>query len=96
MTPPAGRSDIRLRLDELLAAIDAGTLAPVKRLLSHLRAVDVAHLLESSPPRARHILWQLIDAEQEGEVLQELGDDVKGALLDGQTKPGAATLRRVV
>lgn len=82
MTPPAGRSDIRVRLDELLAAIDAGTLAPVKRLLSHLRAVDVAHLLESSPPRARHILWQLIDAEQEGEVLQELGDDVKGALLE--------------
>ena len=48
MTLPPGRGYIRLRLEELLAAIDAGTLAPVKRLLSHRSAVDVAHLLESS------------------------------------------------
>ena len=82
MTLASGRGSIRLRLEELRAAIDAGTLAPAKRLLNHLSAVDVAHLLESSPPRARHVLWQLIDAEQEGEVLQELGDDVKGALLE--------------
>ena len=62
MTLASGRGSIRLRLEELLAAIDAGTLAPAKRLLNHLSAVDVAHLLESSPPRARHVLWQLIDA----------------------------------
>lgn len=82
MTAPPARGDIRRRLEELLAAIDAGTLSHVRRVLSHLGAVEVAHLLESSPPRARHILWQLIEPEQEGEVLQELGDDVMGALLE--------------
>jgi len=74
--------DIRARLEELLAAIDAGTLAPVKRLLSSLSPVDVAYLLESSPPRARHIVWELIGAEQQGEVLQELGHEVMGEFLE--------------
>ena len=35
MTLASGRGSIRLRLEELLAAIDAGTLAPAKRLLNH-------------------------------------------------------------
>ena len=69
MTPSRGRNDIRQRLEELLAAIDAGTLSPVKRLLAHHSPEDIAYLLESSPPRARHILWQLIAPEREGEVL---------------------------
>ena len=81
MTPSRGRNYIRQRLEELLAAIDAGTLPPVKRLLAHHSPEDIAYLLESSPPRARHILWQLIAPEREGEVLQELGSEVAGEFL---------------
>jgi magnesium transporter len=82
VTQSSKRSDIRQRLEELLAAIDAGTLAPVKRMLAHHSPEDVAYLLESSPPRARQILWQLIEADQEGEVLQELGAEVASEFLE--------------
>ncbi len=55
-------------LDRLSAALDSGTLVDVRRMLNGLPPADVAHLLESSPPKFRHILWQLVEVEQEGEV----------------------------
>jgi hypothetical protein len=33
----------------------------VRRLLRNLEPGDVAHIFESSPPRYRHVLWQLIE-----------------------------------
>ncbi|PCI45086.1 MAG: magnesium transporter [Proteobacteria bacterium] len=42
---------------------------------------DIAHLLESSPPRQRALLWNLVDKQLEGEVLQYLNDDIRGYFL---------------
>ncbi len=43
---------------------------------------DIAHLLESSPPRQRALLWNLVDKQLEGgEVLQYLGDDIRSYFL---------------
>ncbi|MBE9538039.1 MAG: magnesium transporter [Proteobacteria bacterium] len=69
------------KLEELSAALDSGTFADVRRMLNGLPAGDVAHLLESSPPRFRHILWQLVEVEQEGEVLGELSDELQAFFL---------------
>ena len=74
--------EISERLHELLAVVDGGTSASVRRMLRSIPPEDVAHLLESSPPRARHIVWQLIDTELQGEVLQELGYDVMTDFLE--------------
>jgi magnesium transporter len=68
-------------IDRLSAALDSGTFVDVRRMLNGLPPADVAHLLESSPPKFRHILWQMVDAEHEGEVLNELGDDVQATIL---------------
>ncbi|MCX2841518.1 magnesium transporter [Microbulbifer thermotolerans] len=80
--PPA---DIKFRaqnqLGELFAALDSGTGREVRRMLSTLTPQSVAQLLESSPPRIRQVLWKLIDHEVEGEVLQELSDDVRSQIL---------------
>ncbi len=51
------------QLDRLSAALESGTFVDVKRMLNGLPAGDVAHLLESTPPRYRHVLWQLVDLE---------------------------------
>tara|TARA_R110002072_G_scaffold86030_2_gene194310 strand:- start:20906 stop:22258 length:1353 start_codon:yes stop_codon:yes gene_type:complete len=64
-------------LDKLSAALESGTFVDVRRMLNGLSPADIAHLIESSPPRFRHVLWQLVDAEREGEVLGELGDDLQ-------------------
>ena len=69
------------KLEELSAALDSGTFTDVRRMLNGLPPADVAHLLESSPPRFRHILWQLVEVDQEGEVLGELGDELQTLFL---------------
>lgn len=69
------------RLGELFAALDSGTGREVRRMLSTLTPQSIAQLLESSPPRIRQVLWKLIDKEIEGEVLQELTDDVRSQIL---------------
>jgi magnesium transporter len=69
------------KLEELSAALDSGTFTDVRRMLNGLPAADVAHLLESSPPRFRHILWQLVEVDQEGEVLGELSDELQALFL---------------
>ena len=69
------------QLDKLSLALNSGTLADVRRMLNGLSAADVAHLLESSPPRYRHMLWQMFDSDREGEVINELNDELRSVFL---------------
>ncbi len=48
-----------------------------RRLLNQLPAEDIAHLLESSPPKKRSLLWKLLDTSLEGAVLSELSEEVR-------------------
>ena len=68
-------------LDKLSMALDSGALEDVRRMLNGLLPADVAHLLESSPPKFRHILWQMVEVEREGEVLGELSDELQAHFL---------------
>lgn len=68
-------------LDKLNSALDSGAFVDVRRMLNGLSPADVAHLIESSPPRMRHIIWQMVEVEQEGEVLGELSDELQGQFL---------------
>ncbi|WP_353409409.1 magnesium transporter [Pseudoteredinibacter isoporae] len=69
------------QLGELYEALDSGTFKQVRRMLNGLSPVEIAHLLESSPPPSRRALWRLIDKEKEGDVLQELPDDIQAQFL---------------
>jgi magnesium transporter len=79
-------------LDRLSAAMESGTFVDVRRMLNGLSPADVAHLIESSPPRFRHILWQMVDVEREGEVLGELGDDLQAQFLGAMDATEVAQL----
>jgi len=66
------------RLAKLNEALESGALDQARRMLNRgLAPVDVAHLLESTPPKEREILWGLLDPDIHGDVLQYLGDDVQ-------------------
>ncbi len=68
--------------DTLNAALDSGEFLQLRLLLNQtLLPVEVAHLLESSPPKEREILWNLLESESEGEVLQHLNDDIQADFL---------------
>ncbi len=66
---------------ELNQALDSGSLYEVRQLLKALPGARIAHLLESSPPKTRNVLWQLIDKDAEGEVLQDLNEDLQSNIL---------------
>ncbi|WP_439105729.1 magnesium transporter [Congregibacter sp.] len=62
--------------DSVSRALESGTLVDVRRLIRVMEPGEVAHILESSPPRFRHVLWQLLEGSQEAEVLNELGEEL--------------------
>ncbi|MGR0279555.1 magnesium transporter [Marinomonas dokdonensis] len=58
-------------------SLESGATMQIRYLLNGaLPAQDVARLLESSPPKERKLLWELIDSENEGDVLQYLSEDI--------------------
>ena len=77
MPQTADTLHIQDHLEELKQALDNGTTMQVRRMLESLRAPEVADLIEASPPKTRAVLWQLISEEREGEIIQELGDDLQ-------------------
>ena len=52
------------------------SLNQIRRLLNEMSPSEIAHALESSPPKQRNILFSLLETEEEGDVLFELGEEV--------------------
>lgn len=71
----------KAKLHSLTAALESGSLTKVRRMLNGMAAVDIAHLIEGSTPKARKILWELVDKDSEGEVLQHLSDELQSHFL---------------
>ncbi len=71
----------QVQLGEINEALNSGTFIQIRRMLNGLQPVEIAHLLESSPPPSRRVLWRLIDKDLEGDVLQELSEDIQGQFL---------------
>ena len=69
------------QLQTFLEALDTGTFADVRTMLRGMSAAEIAHLIESSPPRERNLLWQLLEKEDEGEVLQYLNEEIAAQFL---------------
>jgi magnesium transporter len=76
------RHDKTARQLRLLSdALDSGRLGPVRRLVNTLSPAEIGNLLESMPPAKRTVVWGLVDAEDDGEVLVHVGDEVRESLL---------------
>lgn len=73
----------KAKLHSINTALENGGLLDVKRTInSGLAPAEVAHLIESSPPKIRKMLWELVDTENEGEVLQHLSDEISASFLN--------------
>ena len=65
------------RMRALNRALDSGALSQVSRMLNHtLSSAELGHLLESSPPHTRAVLWELLDKKKQSKILPFLGDDL--------------------
>jgi magnesium transporter len=69
-------------LRQLSEAIDEGAFLKVRQTLAELSAADVADVLESVPPKAREILWRLIPESRQGDILNEIAEEVRADILN--------------
>ncbi|MFN7552031.1 MAG: magnesium transporter [Pseudomonadota bacterium] len=69
------------QLKLLSQALESGRLGPVRRLVNTLTPAEIGDLLESLPLEQRLIVWGLVDAEDDGEVLVHVGDEVRKSLI---------------
>jgi magnesium transporter len=81
MSQMLDKQQTQLKLDQLNEALSSGTFMQVRRMLNSLSVPNVAALLESSPPKNRRVIWQLVDKEQQGEVLTWLNEEIQSQLL---------------
>lgn len=56
-------------------------LAHLRARLDHLHPADVAYILEALPRDQRLVVWELVKAERDGEILVEVSDSVRETLI---------------
>lgn len=69
------------RLELLRDAMQSGTMLQAKRTLNSLHPAEIADLLESLPRSQRLIVWGMVDHELDGEILLEVGEEVRHTLV---------------
>jgi len=74
---------IREQLGDFMRSAGADrTLEDMRYQLASLRPAEIASLLEATPRKVRQLIWQLVEDEAAPQVLQYLGDDVRGEFLE--------------
>ncbi|WMC10160.1 magnesium transporter [Oceanimonas pelagia] len=81
MTEPQEQSSTPDHLETITQALNSGMFVHVRRMLQQMRPGDVAWLLEASPSPSRKVLWQLIDPDDYGEILEELSEEVRDGII---------------
>ncbi|MFT6304099.1 MAG: magnesium transporter [Granulosicoccus sp.] len=72
---------IEQQSDALAENISDGSLLAAQRIMLAMHPAEIADALEALPPARRRILWDVIDTEIEGEILMEVGDEVRESLV---------------
>lgn len=68
-------------LDLLEEAIQEGGMSNVHTLLQTLHPAEIADLLESLPRSQRLVVWSMVNHDQDGEILIEVGEEVRASLV---------------
>jgi magnesium transporter len=85
----ASQLSLLSKIDQI---VDPRDLKRLGHMLNNLPIPDIAHHIESAPPKARRILWELLDEEFEGEVIGELSEQVQQEFLSGMDSAEIASL----
>ena len=57
------------------------SLNQIRGLLNEMSSSEIAHALESSPPKQRKLLFSLLETNEEGDVLVDLGEEIQQDLV---------------
>jgi magnesium transporter len=61
-------------------------LTELQRKLDDLHPADIAYILEALPLDERRLVWSLVNAENDGEILLEVSDSVRESLIETMDK----------
>ena len=73
--------DKQNNLEAILDDSSSLSLNQIRKLLNKMTPSEIAHALESSPPKQRDLLFSLLKTEEEGDVLFELGEEIQQDLM---------------
>ncbi|MDC3245326.1 magnesium transporter [Gammaproteobacteria bacterium] len=73
--------DKKNNLNLLLDNSEDLTTDEVRSLLNKLSSSEIAHALESSPPKQRKLFFSLLETNEEGDVLADLGEEIQQELV---------------
>ena len=59
------------------------SLNQIKKILKEMPNSEIAHALESSPPDQRKLLFSLLETNEEGDVLADVGEEIQQDLISG-------------
>jgi len=74
-------SDSKNNLKIILDESSDLSLNQVRDLLNKMSSSEIAHALESSPPKQRKLLFSLLETNEEGDVLADLGEEIQQDLV---------------
>ena len=77
MSNSDGKNNLKVILDN---SSDL-SLNQLRDLLSSMSSSEIAHALESSPPKQRKLLFSLLETNEEGDVLADLGEEIQQDLV---------------
>ena len=77
MSNSDGKNNLKVILDD---SSDL-SLNQLRDLLSSMSSSEIAHALESSPPKQRKLLFSLLETNEEGDVLADLGEEIQQDLV---------------
>jgi magnesium transporter len=68
-------------LNQLLESSSELSQDEIRNLLKKLSSSEIAHALESSPPKQRKLFFSLLETDEEGNVLVDLGEEIQQELV---------------
>ena len=68
-------------LNQLLESSSELSHYEIRSLLKKLSSSEIAHALESSPPKQRKLFFSLLETNEEGDVLVDLGEEIQQELV---------------
>jgi magnesium transporter len=79
--------DLQENLREVQQALQEGMPLPdLRPKLDRLHAADVAAILEALPLEERLVVWDLVKADRDGDILLEVSDAVRESLIEAMDK----------
>lgn len=82
MSESIKKQPVEQRLESVIRELESGALHNVQVMLNDLHPAELAQMLESMPQPRREFVWEMIAADNKGEVLLHVNDEVRTGLIE--------------